>query len=236
MIDILYIYKHSTNDDQELKYSLRSLEKYVNDYKRIFITGDIPDFIDEKKVIYTPEKDIGAPMTNHWWKVIQTIRNTHDKNTYEFALMYDDIFFVKPTNLSNYPYYQRGDLGEDKNGGEHYQQTLLNAKQFLEEHGQTTYDFELHTPFVYDSYSFAKINHLFESRKDDCQSMAVRSVYGNTFHSDAPYRGDIKIRGLEKVEDVIGVADCFSVSESAFQYDTKRFLEKEFPNKSRWEK
>ena len=235
MIDVLYIYKHSQNDDQELKYSLRSLEKYVGDYGRVFITGDIPEFIDQEKVIYTPAQDIGAPMTNHWHKVTETIKKTDIGNF--FALVYDDVFFIKHTNLSCYPFYQRGKLGQDPNGGEHYRQTLLNAKYFLEQKGFPINDYELHVPCVYHRNSFLKIGKFFEERKGDCQSMAVRSVYGNMIlMPEQPYRGDIKIRGEEKVKDVIGVADCFSVSEKAFQYDTLSFLEQEFPNKSRWEK
>ena len=86
MVDILYIYKHSKNNGEELKYSLRSLEKYVSNYGKIFITGDCPDFIDKSKVIHTPAQDIGYPMVNHWWKVRETIKKTNISNN--FVLMY----------------------------------------------------------------------------------------------------------------------------------------------------
>lgn len=60
-IDILYIKgKPSINNDLEMKYSLRSLERYVMDYGRIFITGECPEYIDQKKVVFTPADDIGT--------------------------------------------------------------------------------------------------------------------------------------------------------------------------------
>lgn len=93
MIDVLYIKgKQSNNYDSELKYSLRSLDVCVSDIGRVFITGECPNFVDKSKVVFTPENDIGCPMINHWWKVSQTIKQTDISDN--FALMYDDIFFV----------------------------------------------------------------------------------------------------------------------------------------------
>lgn len=237
MIDLVYIIadKESINNDLELLYSLRSVEKYVGDYNNIFITGRCPDFIDRNKVIYTPCKDIGAPMTNHWHKVRETIiQNELDG---DFVLMYDDIFFVKPTNLTNYPFYQRGKLGESTTGGEHYRATLLNARDFLVRKGYNTYDHELHIPCIYNADTFMALDRYFMALKDDCQSMAVRSVYGNMAFEEQPYRGDIKIRSqMERVKYAIGVADCFSVSDDMFQFDTYDWLKKDLGKQSRWEK
>ena len=236
MIDLVYIKgKESVNNDLELLYSLRSVEKYVGDYNNIFITGECPDFIDKGKIIYTPANDIGAPMTNHWWKVRETIKKTGLDG--DFILMYDDIFFVKPTNLTHYPFYQRGKLGEDMNGGEHYRTTLLNARDFLVRKGCSTYDHELHIPCVYNAEKFLELDRYFMALKDDCQSMAVRSVYANMCCPEQPYRGDIKIRSqMERVKYAIGVADCFSVSDDMFQFDTYDWLKMDLGKQSRWEK
>lgn len=234
MIDVLYIYKHSPNDDKELKYSLRSLERYVLDVNRVFITGECPDFINKNKIIFTPCEDCYAPMSSHWNKVQKTTLETNIG--INFALMYDDIFFTRITHLTNYPHYQRGVLGDDPNGGEHYKQTLLNARDLLRKENYTTFDYEVHTPFVYNKANFWALKDVFEPLKNDHQSMAVRSVYGNMFCKEAPYRGDIKIRDKStRVKDVIGTADCFSCSDDAFNGQVLEFLGFEFPNKSKWE-
>lgn len=231
MIDVLYIKgKTSINNDLEIKYSLRSLEQYVMDYGRIFITGECPDFIDQKKVVFTPADDIGTPMTNHWWKVFKTIQMT-DISDY-FVLMYDDIFFTTVTKLATYPPYQRGFLGEQHTGSARYRACLEETKKWLESKGLPWYDFELHIPFIYNRDKFMKMGAN--------EGRAVRSTYGNMFleppmHS--PYRTDIKIRATdEHPSDLPSMYDCFSVSDSAFKYEVKKWCEKSFKEKSRWEK
>lgn len=233
MIDILYIYKNSLNNGEELRYSLRSLEKYVDDYGNVIICGDKPDFINDE-VIYIETKDIGAPMTNHWWKVLNAFERT---GACELALMYDDIFFVKHTNLTHYPFYQKGKLKDNQEGGEHYRQTLKNAEMVLKSNCFNTYNHELHVPCIYNIDKFREMSFMFYAMKDDCQSAAVRSIYGNSFFENQPYRGDIKIKDKNtKVKDVIGVADCFSCSDEVFNGNVLEFLKKEFPDKSRFEK
>ena len=233
-MDIVYIYKNSPNNGEELRYSLRSVEKYVRDVGTIIICGDKPDFIDTDLVMYIDAKDIGAPMTNHWWKVLNAFERT---GACKLALMYDDIFFVKPTFLSHYPFYQKGKLEDNQEGGEHYRQTLKNAQMLLESNCCDTYNHELHVPCVYDADNFKELGFWFFTMKDDCQSAAVRSIYGNRFRHKQPYRGDIKIKDkMVRVEDVIGCADCFSCSDDAFSGNVLEFLKKEFPKKSEWEK
>ena len=230
-IDILYIKgKKSDNEDLEMKYSLRSLERYVMDYGRIFITGECPDFIDQKKVVFTPANDIGTPMTNHWWKVFKTIQMTDISDN--FVLMYDDIFFTGPTYLIDYPPYQRGFLGEQHTGSASYRACLEETKKWLESKGLPWYDYELHIPFIYNREKFMKMGAT--------EGRAVRSTYGNMFleppmHS--PYRTDIKIRATdEHPSDLPSMYDCFSVSDSAFKYEVKKWCEEHFQTKSRWEK
>lgn len=230
-IDILYIKgKPSINNDIEMKYSLRSLERYVMDYGRIFITGECPDYIDQKKVVFTPADDIGTPMTNHWWKVFKTIQMT-DISDY-FVLMYDDIFFTTVTKLSRYIPYQRGMLGEQHTGSAAYRNCLEETKKWLEKNGLPTYDYELHIPFIYNRENFMKMGAN--------EGRAVRSTYGNMFlepPKHSPYRADIKIRSTdEHPEDIPSKYECFSVSDQAFKYNVQPWCEGHFQKKSRWEK
>ena len=230
-IDILYIKgKKSENDDLEMKYSLRSLERYVMDNGRIFITGECPDFIDQKKVVFTPADDIGTPMTNHWWKVKNTIERTDISDN--FVLMYDDIFFTKVKKLSTYIPYRRGMLGEHHTGSAAYRNCLEETKKWLKSKGLTWYDYELHIPFIYNREKFIKMGNP--------EGRAVRSTYGNMFFPRpewTPYRVDIKIRSTdEHPEDIPSKYECFSVSDQAFKYNVKPWCEEHFQTKSKWEK
>lgn len=236
MVDILYIYKHSKNNGEELRYSLRSLEKYVSDYGRIFITGDCPDFIDKSKVIYTPARDIGYPMVNHWWKVRETIKKTDISN--DFVLMYDDIFFVKPTKLEGYLNYAKGMLGQSLEGGWHYKVWMQNTFEWLSVRGYMACDYELHIPFTYNREKFLQMDPIFKPISEVNMStgqLAVRSVYGNLFlGNNPPYRKDIKLRKKEDKLDLED-ADCFSIGDDVFDGYISEMLKQDLPSKSKWE-
>ena len=237
MIDILYIIgPMSVNYDLELKCSLRTLHKYVKDYGRIFITGDCPDFINQEKVIYTPMKNlVAAPMINHWAKVQKTIDETDIGEN--FVLMYDDIFFTKPTSLTEYPHYQKGKLGESYDGGWEYQKTLRKTKKFLEEHNQETYDYELHIPFIYNKHNFTKLKSIFETQVKEKFPYAVRSIYGNLFEPNQPYKHDVKIRTASDTKDekIMG-QECISASDYTFPFIVSPYLEEHVQERSPWEK
>lgn len=240
MIDVVYILKSapSKNFDNEIRYSLRSLDKFCPDVSRVFITGGIPSFIDRDKIIHTPEDDIGVPAVNHWWKVKQTIEQTDISN--DFILMNDDFFFVKQRELSKYPLYFRGELINELDQNSLYKQMLYNTRLcVLNNGGYSFLDFSVHCPIRYNREQFLKLNPIFEEVKTEKPAFSVRSVYGNLFALDEEriFRKDIKIRrSTEKVEDVVGEADCFSVSDDVFECDTLRWLNENLPNKSKWEK
>ena len=233
-IDVLYIVGTGSKfGNEELKYSLRSLETYVEDYGQVFITGVCPPFIDKTKVIHTHEQDLDCPMMSHWWKVRQTIEKSDISNN--FVLMYDDIFFVKPTKLTNYPFYHK-ELLTDKIGDGIYRRSLTNAANFLKKEGRSVCDCELHIPCVYNKIMFKQMDSFFVPLMKDSIGMAVRSVYANYFGMVGPLRGDIKLRtSVDTVEGMIGNADCFSVSDWVYQCDTQRWLKEHFPNKSKFE-
>ena len=46
--------------------------------------------------------------------------------------------------------YIKGLLQESTNGGERYRENLKNAERWLQEHGHSTYDFEVHKPIAYN--------------------------------------------------------------------------------------
>ena len=237
MVDVLYIKgRPSIYNDQELLYSLRSLEENVQDYDRVFITGECPDFIDKKKVIFLPEHDIGGPMTNHWWKVTRTIEQTDISEN--FVLMYDDIFFTQPTKLTDYPFYQRGMLGECGEGGWIYRQWLDNTKEWLSKRGYTWYDCELHIPCVYNRKNFLGLYEIFKRLSDVnlyIAQMAVRSTYANLFLKEEPMvRRDVKIRNKDEFVPIW--LDCFSVSDEAFKFKTLEYLKNKYNKKGRFEK
>ncbi len=227
-IDVLYIKGvQSPNKDLELLYSLRSLAKHGKNFNRVFITGKRPSFV--KNVIHTPCNDIGCKTINHWWKVTQTILNTDISDN--FLLMYDDIFFLKDVNLSEYPFYNRGNLSEHNTGTQSYMDNLREAQKVLKKLGKSTLDYTLHTPCIYNKDNFLKLGEIYQPYMSKSSAPSVRCIYGNLFVGDSPYREDLKLRvKSDKLRD----EDCFSISDEMF-VNVKDFLDERFGKRCEYE-
>lgn len=235
MADVLYIVGYgSLYQNEELKYSLRSLAKYGRNFGRVFITGRCPPFINRDKVSFLPELDIGKPMINHWWKVSQAFSKTDISD--KAILFYDDIFLCRPVDLSNYPWYYRGDLPHDKPHGE-YGRCLYNARLWLEDNLYSAKNFECHNPCIYYRPAFLKMSPIYEGLKLCETPPAVRSIYANRFINNGRFREDLKIRAFVKdlKSVVIGKRDCFSIADDCLQGPVMDYLTAEFPHKSEWE-
>lgn len=235
-IDILYIVGNgSLFDNAELRYSLRSLEKFGRNIGRVFITGECPAFIDREKVVFTPELDIGCPAINHWWKVDQTFRKTDIGD--RALLMYDDIFFCKSVDLNKYPWRWRGLLPVDAPQNGEYRRSLLNAAFWLIRNGHPVVNYEMHQPCIYEKEKFLSMEKDFIDYKTSDVGMVPRSVYANRFSVSAKHMEDLKIRAwVDDLDSLLVGRDCFSIADNCFEGTVQTWLEKNFPTKSRWEK
>lgn len=63
-MDIVYLYRRSINEDFEIRYSLRSVERYMPYVRKIWIFGDRPAFLvdDTSLIEHVPHDYIAAPM------------------------------------------------------------------------------------------------------------------------------------------------------------------------------
>jgi len=235
-IDVLYIVGNgSLYRNEELRYSLRSLDKFGKNVGRVFIAGECPDFVDQTKITFLPELDIGCPVINHWWKVDQTFRKTDIGD--RALLMYDDIFFCRPVDCANYPWRWRGELPWDRQTGE-YRRSLYNARTWLMSNNYPGLNYELHQPCIYEKDKFLSMAKDFEELKLSDVGMVPRSVYANRFvNGKAEYMKDLKIRAWVKdLDELIKDRDCFSIADNCFQGPVEDWLKKNLQEKSRWEK
>jgi hypothetical protein len=145
-MDIVYILGNGSKTNDEIRYSLRSIETYLK-FDRVFIVGECPSFL--KNVIHIPYKENSNPRVNHLEKVNEVIKRVPDLSE-NFLLMYDDIFFIRSEDIDNYPNYYKGQLerfcGEDSL----FKKCLSDTKYYLEEHGKPTLNFSVHRPVIYN--------------------------------------------------------------------------------------
>ena len=90
-------------DYTELRYSLRSIEKYLQDVEEVIIVGDnLPDWINNVTQIILPDIK-GKKQLSIRRKILAALNYTD-----EILFMNDDVYFLKPSN--DFPYYYHGYL------------------------------------------------------------------------------------------------------------------------------
>ena len=102
-MDVVYILnKESQSNDDELMFSLRSLQKYMTDLGKVFIVGDCPDWIHN--VIHIPAKD---EYSERWKNCMHkvTLACKDDRLSDDFIFMNDDFYATDYFIGAELPFY-----------------------------------------------------------------------------------------------------------------------------------
>lgn len=160
------------NDYTELRYSLRSVEKYIDKPYEILVVGDfIPGWLNN--VTWIQYGDI--PNRKQWSikrKIIVALNYVD-----EIIFMNDDVFLLQPYEPA---YYYHSLL---KYYAESGSKPLMKE---LEAMGRTTYHFDGHYPLVYDK-RFIEIVELFPS------DTIIKSMYCNYLNIPGTEMQDCKL-------------------------------------------
>lgn len=229
MSDLLYILgRGSTQNDLELRLSLRSVEKNARNVCRVFIVGNCPDWV--QNVIHLPEEDTFQPFSNHFKKVFRAIDGGISEN---FLLMNDDFYMMRPFDVDKYPYFIREKITNDNQGGA-YRQMLFNTFLFLKKQGvDEPLAYNCHTPIIYNCKRFNVLRPLWEEHKRDEIGLSPRIIYGNLFVKTGEVIKDPKIFD-DKMPEEIGQSGCISSHSNSVQLLLD--LQKIFNQPSNYEK
>ncbi len=168
-MDVLYyIGSGSKHNNDEIRFSLRSLEKYCVDLDRVFVVGNKPPFLKNVTYLWVEDKF-------EWW------RNAFEKTkaaikagiSDEFLLMNDDFFMLQKFRAATYPFYHKGDISlEPKNA---YQEVLRNTRCVLEKQGAPFKHYGVHCPIRIVGKKYLELEKYFLS------PVSARCLYGNLF-------------------------------------------------------
>ena len=235
-IDVLYILGTGSRwENNELRYSLRSLEKYALNVGRVFVTGEDPGFLS-REVIFTPCNDPGPRAFNHIHKVRTTIEKTDISE--RFLLNYDDNFFTAPVDVSAYPFFYKGVLPDRTETHRSYRYSLIEARRFLEAHGKPILNFSVHCPCVYEREKFLALREAWEIGARSPHGIAVRAVYCNWYGFEAEFMRDCKLKTVKTREEAsLAIADrhVFSIHDDSLPNGVAGMLREMYPRPSRWE-
>ena len=244
-MDILYVLgKGSRWDNNELRYSLRSIEKFGKNVSNIYLIGEDPGFLSNN-VNLIPFVDFYATKhKNILNNICEAVKRSNISD--EFLLSSDDHFYVKETDFDNYPIYCKGNLPKSyklHNRLKGYKESLIDTRKLLLSHKCPTYNFSFHgnTHITREAITLAK--DIIEESYNTQRGCEPTALLLNVLYAHKPFdfinRKDLKIRDdikcKENIPKVIGDREVFSIADSAIDKGVAEFLQELFPNKSKYE-
>lgn len=220
-----YVYICRKRNNEELRYSLRSLKENAPE-GNVWLVGGKPDWY-VGDYLYVPDTHTKYANINNCFEAIANSPDISD----DFVLMNDDFFILSkidsiPTVHSGYlkdridERYRIDPVGE-------YTRSLMRTHSQLQKAGiENPIDYDLHMPMIINK---TKLKEIVPTR---CQ---VRSMYGNIFGIEAEMVSDAKIYGPGKMSDKSydissNTSPIVSTEDSSFDYLYKTILKDTFLN------
>jgi hypothetical protein len=257
-MDVLYIYKHSANDDFEIRHSLRSIAQHAPYIRKVWIYGDKPKFIsdDTSLIQHVPEAAttplLGAktPVSNFF--LLMFLSSLIPDLFFEYLLCADDYFLLKdcPDETARKIRCIEDMSKAPIRGHGIWIDTLWRTYDQLIQLGYTGYNFETHTPaylqrkWVRDAY-FAFKDYVAQTRWEGMTGPTA--VLNHAYKTEQfPLTNVIEEKtrcgfwgAPPSYEEVIRQSEgrtFFNFDDDAFGDGIRRFLAERFPKPCRYEK
>ena len=236
IIDVVYVLgKGSQNNDNELRFSLRSLSKYCTGWRNVWVIGEKPSWL--VNVNHIPMKDIGPIKVLNILEKIKTACK-QDGLSEEFLFMNDDHFFCDRGDVAKYPYYydneERTKIQDNRSNMDNYNR-IISAT--MERWPNAKY-FDIHKPIRYDKKKFIEMCDNIDFKRPELGYLikttycAYHSIKGTKGH-DTIFRGRMT---LDEIEEATVFTDQFSIHDEAVNRDLIKYFETHYPIKSQFEK
>lgn len=245
-MDILYVLGTGSKwDNNELRYSLRSIEKFGKNVGNVYVIGTNPGFLSDNVIFIDVVDYLNSKAKNILNKICIACDATSIGD--HFLLSSDDHFYVKETDFDNYPIYCKGELPDKVSPDDEsksYKYSLIDTRELLDKHGYTHYCFNWHG----NTHMYKEAVELGKDLIDDAYNMfrgcEPTDLLLNVLYKHKPfdfiYRKDLKLRkdiqGVEDIKEKIGDREVFSISDAIIYKGVSEYLQEMFPNKSKYEK
>lgn len=240
-MDILYtLGRGSIWQNNELRYSLRSIDKYGKNVRRIYIVGDfLPSFVNQAEVTFIKcEQPYKDKFHNILYSILYACE--HSDIAEDFLLSSDDHFYLRAVDFDDYPYWLKSEELPNADCQTGYKRHLWETRRLLELHGYEYKNYAQHcnTHFV-KSVLLAHKDIIEESFKVE-KGVEATCLMLNILQKERPFqyieRKDIKLkteRGSQ-ITSAIRERDCFSISDRVIDL-VKPILESKFCQPCRYE-
>lgn len=235
MIDLVYpLGTGSVWEDNELRYSLRSVEENLNGVRNIYIIGQKPAWL--VNVFHLPHPDnSGVPSKNTYLKY--RLACEQPDLSENWLLMNDDFFINKPAEAAEWPYYYKGILPT------HVRKSRLlalecpvNTVNFLQKKNLSLLDYRVHCPMIINKQKFLDM----PIAENEYGIVNTRAVYGNFYEVGGTETKEIFVFGKKPVHEInkfLSDKPFFSlISMAGRDWAVREYLKTRWPKPSRYEK
>lgn len=215
--NIVYLAREG-EDNEELRYSLRSLKNLKVD--NVWVFGYCPSWV--QNVI---KVRVRLRSRQKWERMWELFRVVAEKASDRFVLFNDDFFVLKPTRIKNQTDGMLADLLATSpcRGTREPSPYGYSIIQTLEILGGGR-NFETHTPMWMER----------EKLKALCNQYSVgqvRSLYGNLYKASFVDKPDVKLRYEQELPDI----ELVSTTDFSFRNGLGRQIKRKFPERSIFE-
>lgn len=229
-------------NNNELRYCLRSIERYASGFDRIFVVGENPEFLSENGAVrFCAIPEIEA---NKEARIASKILRAFEQTDIaDDAVMFnDDYVLTAPIDLRALPFYHRGELSSaiPCQGSVLYRAALGDTIRALRQSGRPTLHYDVHMPMILNRQRFVGLRDWWTRSEKSWQGFVCKSIYANNQDDiDSQFTVDCKLQyGDFKgpvIDEIVRNRWIFSYADGALTDNLKRWLAKRFPLKCKAE-
>lgn len=237
----------SSWEDNEIRYSLRSLAKYGKNVKNVVIVGYCPDFLNREWLHLINHDDPGIKTENMKDKLIAASLSDHV--TDDFVFMCDDYILFEDVDFATFTGFQNHSsifqtitfMREKKRTHWWWYKVMCNTYRQLRDLGLTYGNYGLHVPFPLNGNKLLQMESWFTWKDPiDHAGIEVFSCYANYHGLDLPKTQDNKFTNPVEVENYMQLNPVLRVSNFSLKPDVneemRQFLKEMFPKKCFFER
>ena len=236
-IQFIWPYWHAGRKSDELRWSIRSVEKNFQGKFTPLVVGDCPDWYTGFHIQVNRIKNMPLRSFRDMLNKMLVI-SSHELVHEQFVWMMDDIYFIQPFQLETL--FIRRPAGKLNPGRGGWQQLKRASKTILEELGLPTFDYATHLPHyvekdklheMFSNFPPSKITYLWEILFNNIYQPELFNVHMPLF--PFMYRFDSKDKlpttGKTRLSTVVNHSD------TAWSQSFREYLQRKFSSPSKYE-
>ena len=186
-IDVVYVLGTGSKwNDNELRFSLRSLVANVSGIRNVFVVGSKPKFL--QNVIHIPANDEFEPAKNADGNIILKVLKAcaDERLSDNFLFINDDHLITEPVEVVEVPAFHKGDMTAYESDFwklNYWRGRLQRTMKTLSARGLSTFNFDCHAPMLMNKTRFVDIMNGFDYA--DGIGLTMKSLYGNSEYTDS---------------------------------------------------